>query len=116
MKPNSIMKKIEVDMMDEALKSKKIMTRQEEILSEVFGYHFDNETNTDIAFSLHKKAMEIFAKEQSIAFDQWKHDNKWVQYTGFDTPTFHRGGKPEPGVQFYFSSSELYQLFIDQTK
>lgn len=58
-------------------------------------------------------AMDAWARQVSIAFDQWKHDNKWVQYLGFDTPTFSKE-KPTAGKQTYFSSEELFNLFITE--
>lgn len=39
------------------------MRTSEEILSSVFGYYFDNETNKDMAFRLHKKAINEARKE-----------------------------------------------------
>ncbi len=77
---------------------------------EMMGSPFD-----DIRKFAAVEAMEIFAKQKAIAFDQWKHDNKWVQYLGFDTPTFNRE-RPEPGKKVYFSSAELYELFEEFIK
>lgn len=61
-------------------------------------------------------AMDEYAQQVAIEFDQWKHKNKWVQYLGFDTPTFNQGGKPEAGKQFYFSSEELFNLLQLQNR
>lgn len=56
-------------------------------------------------------AMDEYAKQEVVNYDKWRHKQKYVQYLGFDTPTYNKE-KPIAGKEVYFSTEQLYELYL----
>lgn len=55
-------------------------------------------------------AMEEYAKQQVLNFNNWKEKNKYV-FNGI----YYSNKSPEIGVQTWFNIEELYSLFLKET-
>lgn len=81
---------------------------KEQLLDEHAKYAWEcDESEHVVAYSKAEKAMDEYAKQQAIAFDEWKADNKWVQslnnnYFMKEHPLQHK------------TSDQLYSQFIEQ--
>lgn len=53
------------------------------------------------------EAMDEYAKQQAVAFDEWKADNKWAQ-------SMHNNYFFKEHTTQYKTSRDLYNLFIER--
>lgn len=61
---------------------------------------------------------ELFAKQQAIAFDKWKHENRWFSFeNGYWYYTFEQGtsvSEQTYNKHYRKTPDELYSQFIEQ--
>ena len=66
------------------------------------------------------QAMEEYAKQQCIAFDKWKYENRWFLFDGqYWQYTFEQGsvvGEKTYNKHYRKTTEQLYELFITQTE
>lgn len=63
-------------------------------------------------------AMDEYAKQQAIAFDKWKHENRWFSFeNGYWHYTFEQGTSISDKTynkHYRKTPDELYSQFIEQ--
>lgn len=78
------------------------MTKEEILLKETSGIFDEYEGGITGIFG----AMDEYAKQQAVAFDEWKADNKWAQ-------SMHNNFFFKEHTTQYKTSRDLYNLFIE---
>lgn len=81
-------------------------------MDEWAGYCIFQSKSITTEYEIPKYILDAYAKQEAIAFDKWKHDNKYVQRVGFDTPVFAKDNVIVAGKQVYFCSAELYNEYL----
>lgn len=85
---------------------------KEEILDNQFEHSFGWERDKVLA------AMDEYAKQQAIAFDEWRIKNRWFSFEqGYYYHTFEQGTSMSEASylkKYVKTREQLYDLFIEQ--
>lgn len=90
---------------------------KDEIINELVAYD-----DGGVLYPLYElcKAMDAWAKRQSVEFDKWKYENRWFHFDGqYWEYTFEQGtviGEKTYNKHYRKTTEQLYELFTNQQK